>query len=217
MGLLHFVWVRRDGRKRPDPPATSESVGHGRRLGRPRAVPYVALAAGPLSRRRVCMSPEAHGGVRCPEETAGTLYTRGIVSEGLCTLLARTSVQTPVRTGPPVYKVGLCALGGTFRRDFVHCPKAGGDFVHLRHRFGGTLRTAGGDQCANPRPNRAASVQSRTLRTGAVRTGTRAMPRSPGIMVPRGNSGVISQEPTHTKRRRAPFCRMVTPPCEAVS
>ena len=140
---------------------------------------------------------------KCPEETAGTLYTGGVVSEGLCALPAGTSVQTPVRTGPPVYKVGPCALGGTFRRDFAQCPKAGGDFAHWRHRFGGGLHTAGGNQCADPRPDRVASVQSRAVCTGAARTGTRAMPRGLGVMVPRGNSGVTSREPTRATCRGA--------------
>ena len=32
----------------------------------------------------------------------------------------KPSVQSPVQTGAAVYKVGLCALEGSFRRDFVH-------------------------------------------------------------------------------------------------
>ena len=35
----------------------------------------------------------------------------------------RDTVQTPPQTLPPVYKPGLCALGGPFDRDFVQCPQ----------------------------------------------------------------------------------------------
>ena len=67
---------------------------------------------------------EAHGGERCPKETVGTLHTGVIVSEGVCTLPTGPGVQSPARTGSVVYKVGLCALEGVFRRGFVHCPEA---------------------------------------------------------------------------------------------
>ena len=84
-----------------------------------------------------------------------TLRTGRVVRQGLCTVPASTSVQTPVqtlppvykaddaersgvqspvRTGSPVYKAGVCALGGAFDRDFVQCPEA----------TAGTLRTGRG-------------------------------------------------------------------------
>jgi hypothetical protein len=72
------------------------------------------------------------GLVQCTEATPGTLHTRGVVPEGICTVAAglgvqspfqtgslvykaarveKPSVQTPIQTGSPVYKVGPCALG----------------------------------------------------------------------------------------------------------
>ena len=45
------------------------------------------------------------GGAQCPEATTGTLRTRRPIPTGVCTVPAATSVQTPARTGSPVYKV----------------------------------------------------------------------------------------------------------------
>ena len=44
------------------------------------------------------------GFVRCPKAATGTLYTGGLVSEGVCTLPALISVQSPVQIGSSVYK-----------------------------------------------------------------------------------------------------------------
>ena len=41
----------------------------------------------------------------CQEAATGTLCTRRLVPTGVCTVQAAPSVQTPVRTGSPVYKV----------------------------------------------------------------------------------------------------------------
>ena len=85
-----------------------------------------AVAGGTLSRRRACMSPE---------ETAGALRTGGVVSEGVCTLLAGPGVQSPFQTRSAVYKAGLCALGGVLRRGFVQCPKSGRGLCTLEASF----------------------------------------------------------------------------------
>ena len=44
----------------------------------------------------------------------------------------------------------------------------GGDFAHWRARSAGGLYSDSRDRCTKPRRNRAASVQSRTLRTGGL-------------------------------------------------
>ena len=40
----------------------------------------------------------------CPESTVGTLRTGGVVLQGVCTVAAGPSVQSPSQTGSPVYK-----------------------------------------------------------------------------------------------------------------
>ena len=83
-------------------------------------VPFQGSSAQCVGPQRSRKTFGACGGARCPERcleaTAGTLRTGGAVLQGVCTVPGHPSVQSPAGTWPPVYKVGLCALKGLFRR-----------------------------------------------------------------------------------------------------
>ena len=127
--LLHFVWARRDGRKRPGPPTTSESVGHCGRLDPPagRARFLVAQAPCRARFRRFPYIPAQRGLGRFPYTAqralrrfpyttrhggdCQTLYTGDPVRTGVCTPVAACTVQTPVGTGLLVRKVPIASSG----------------------------------------------------------------------------------------------------------
>ena len=120
-----------------------------------------ALCVGPKGWAQT--SGSAHDlGIRGSRPTSGPPARRPLRGPGSRSLVVTT---------------GLHESGGAWRSAVPGGD--GGDFVHSRHRFGGTLYTAGQNQCTNPRPYRAASVQGRTLRTGRyVPTGLCTLPKS---------------------------------------
>ena len=68
---------------------------------------HFRLQAAPLAQGtpRAChIFGQSEGVVRCPKTTPGTLRTGSIVSEGVCTVAAGPSVQSPFGTGSAVYK-----------------------------------------------------------------------------------------------------------------
>ena len=77
----------------------------------------------------------------------------------------KACVQSPTRTGPAVYKVGLCALEGLFCRGFVQCRRAPVCKVPLKQ----------GPQCTKP------ALRWEDSSDVALRSVTR-----PRIMVPDG-------------------------------
>ena len=76
-----------------------------------------------------------------PENRGGTLRTGRDVQQGVCTVPAAIGVQSPVGTGSPVYKAGLCALEGSYGRGFARCLEQGRGPFALEGSFG-RARTA---------------------------------------------------------------------------